>query len=500
MTPSRPARRVVYIVIDGMRTESFEQVVGSGKAPALTFLRDRASYVRDSVAVFPTITPCATASLITGATPDRHGIPGQCWYDRDEQRIVNYGQGPRLAFVERVREVTTDLFVNLNQRHLRKEVDTLHESLDDLGFVTASTNYLVHRGRHPQRLEPNVLERLFLGEHVAEQTLLGPKEHYFADVIAGPTGACEDKLGVRGKVKRIKATDEWAACVTRELLERGRADMILFYLHENDHISHHKGPKTQFDNLVRAGDLVGHVLESLGSWERTVQEVGFVLTADHGQSPVIKDDDHLIDLDDVLDDFALVAPDRGKDTFQEGDVVQCGNGRAGYLYLAPDRRAELFGPVIKTLGTHPGIDQVLWREDGWRVVDSDRGRLRFRPASLGGVVDERGQRWEVEGDLGAVDGVVEDGEIRTPEYPLALWRIHAALGLDRIGDVVCTSRLAYEVANIIDTDHRGEHGSLHAQDSLVPFLSTLDDPPLHPSTVDVAPHILQHFEGLAHSR
>jgi predicted AlkP superfamily pyrophosphatase or phosphodiesterase len=490
----------VYIVIDGMRTESFEQVVGSGKAPALTFLRDRASYVRDSVAVFPTITPCATATLITGATPDRHGIPGQCWYDPDEQRIVNYGQGPRLAFVERVREVTTDLFVNLNQRHLRKEVDTLHESLDDLGFVTASTNYLVHRGRHPQQLEPNVLERLFLGEEVAAQTLLGPEEHYFADVIAGPTEACEDRLGVRGKVKRIKATDEWAACVTRELLERARADMILFYLHENDHISHHKGPKTQFDNLVRAGELVGHVLDALGSWEQTAQEVGFVLTADHGQSPVIKDAEHFIDLDDVLDDFALVTPDRGKDTFEEGDIVQCGNGRAGSLYLAPNRRAELFGPVIKTLGTHPGVDQVLWRKEDWRVVDSDRGRLRFRPASSGGVVDERGQRWDVEGDLGAVDGVVEDGEIRTPEYPLALWRIHAALGLDRIGDVVCTAKLTYEVANIIDTDHRGEHGSLHAQDSLVPFLSTLDDPPIHPSTVDVAPHILRHFQALAGHR
>jgi predicted AlkP superfamily pyrophosphatase or phosphodiesterase len=248
MPTSGRVRRVVYIVIDGLRTDAFEQVVGSGRAPALSFLRERAAYVRDAVAVFPTITPCATASLITGATPDRHGIPGQCWYDPEEQRIVNYGQGPRLAFVEKVREVATDLFVNLNQRHLRQDVDTLHESLDDLGFVTASTNYLVHRGRHPQRLDPNALEKLFLDDHVAGQTLLGPKEHYFADVVSGPTEACQEQLGVRGKVKRIKATDEWAACVTRELLEHGRADMILFYLHENDHISHHKGPDTQFDN------------------------------------------------------------------------------------------------------------------------------------------------------------------------------------------------------------------------------------------------------------
>jgi hypothetical protein len=302
-------------------------------------------------------------------------------------------------------------------------------------------------------------------------------------------------------VKRVKATDEWAACVTRELIEGERADMILFYLHENDHVSHHQGPKTQFQNLVRSGELIGNVLDALGSWERTADEIGFVLTADHGQSPVIKDDDHFVDLDDVLEDFAVVKPDRGKETFEDGELVQCGNGRAGSIYLDPQRRSALLDPVAKTLGAHPGIDQVMWREDDWRVVDSDRGRVRFRPGHGGrGVVDERGNRWEIEGDLGAVDGVVEDGEIRTPEYPVALWRIHAALGLDRIGDVVCTSKLMHEVANVIDTDHRGEHGSLHAQDSLVPFLSTLDDPPLHPSTVDVAPHILRHFEHLAERR
>ena len=490
-------RRVVYVVIDGMRTEAFEQAAASGRAPALTYLRERSHYVRDSVAAFPSITPCATATLITGATPDRHGIPGQCWYDRDEQRIVNYGQGPRLAFIERVREVATDLFINLNSKHLRPDVSTLHEDLADMGLTTASTNFLVYRGRHRQDVQPSAWEKLFLDEGAAEAELLGPSEHYFADVVSGPSAACEEHLGVRGKLKRIKAADEWASCVARNLVEQGAADMILFYLHENDHFSHHKGPAVQFENLVRAGELIGNVMEALGSWDRTLEEVGFVLTADHGQSPVLKDDDHFIDLDDVLADFDVVEPHReNPDPLEGRDLVQCGNGRAGFVYLAEDRRDALIEPVIKTLNAHRGIDQVLWRDEDWRVVESDRGTLRFRPASEGGVVDERGNRWEYEGDLDAVDGVAEGGELRTPEYPLALWRIHHALGLDRLGDVACTSRLTYEIANIIDTDHKGEHGSLHAQDSLVPFLSTLADPPIRPATADVAPHILEHFRNL----
>jgi predicted AlkP superfamily pyrophosphatase or phosphodiesterase len=493
-------RRVVYIVIDGMRTDAFEQACASGLAPALTYLKERSHYARDSVAAFPSITPCATATLITGATPDKHGIPGQCWYDFDEQRYVNYGQGPRLAFISKMKEVATDLFVNLNHKHLRKDVKTLHESLDELGFTTASTNFLVHRGTHRQNVHPDAIEKFFLEEHVAGRELLGPKEHYFADVISGPTAACQEHLGIKGKLKRVKATDEWASCVARQLLERDAADMVLFYLHENDHVSHHKGPHTQFENLVRAGELIGNVMQALGSWERTLDQVGFVLTADHGQTPLIKDDEHFIDLDDVLDDFRIVHAERGPDRFDGGEIAHAGNGRAGFVYLHPDRKDELRAPVIKTLLGHKGVDQVMWREDGWNVVGSHRGRLRFRPAERGGLVDERALRWEVEGELGAVDGVTGGDELRTAEYPLALFRIHHSLLLDRIGDVVVTSKVMSEIANIIDTKHKGEHGSLHAQDSEVPFLSTLADPPLHPGTLDVSPHILRHFERVAEQR
>ncbi|HEX2295208.1 MAG TPA: hypothetical protein VHN37_07865, partial [Actinomycetota bacterium] len=70
--------------------------------------------------------------------------------------------------------------------------------------------------------------------------------------------------------------------------------------------------------------------------------------------------------------------------------------------------------------------------------------------------------------------------------------------LERMGDVVVTPKLTYEYTDLAGGHHRGggDHASLHAQDSLVPFLSTLDDPPLRPATVDVVPHIVRHFEKL----
>jgi hypothetical protein len=124
--------------------------------------------------------------------------------------------------------------------------------------------------------------------------------------------------------------------------------------------------------------------------------------------------------------------------------------------------------------------------------------MRFEQADGGGISDERGHKWHIEGDLGAVSGVVEENVIRTPEYPLALWRIKSALDLKRIGEILATLKLTWECEDLAGGDHRGggDHASLHAQDSIVPFLSTLASPPLRPATVDIAPHIVEHFRRL----
>lgn len=491
-----PPHKVVYVVIDGMGTEAFERAVSSGGAPALAALKERAHYVRDSVAIFPTITPAATASLVTGAVPAQHGIPGTCWYDRTAERFVNYGQSARAAVVEGLGQIVEDVLYNLNQRHLSPKVKTLHEHLGALGFVTASINFMVFRGPHEIELRPNLLERLLFNRRLPRR-LPGPREHYFADVVEGDSRACSKLLSTRRPAERIRATDAWSACVTRALLERDAADMILFYLHENDHLSHRSGPGSQVDNLIAADAHLATVLDAYGSWDATFDRVGFVLTADHSQSPVADDDDHILDLDEILDGFERVSPGRGREPFDGADLAAAGNGRVAFVYLAEGRRELLRAPVAGALLQEPGIDQVMWRAGGGYAVRSARGFLRFEPAP-GGVRDERGHTWAVHGDLEVVGGVIDSGELRTPEYPLALWRIASALDLDRIGDIVATTRLTYEVKDLAGGHHRGggDHASLHAQDSIVPFLSTLEQPPLHPVTSDVAPHINAHFEAL----
>ncbi|HJR45836.1 MAG TPA: alkaline phosphatase family protein [Actinomycetota bacterium] len=494
-------KRIVYVIVDGMGTDAFEQATSSGRAPAFAFLKSHGKYVRDSVAVFPTITPAATASLITGATPDAHGIPGMCWYDRDAQRFVNYGQSPRAAIVQGVSQVVRDVMLNLNAKHLSPKVETIHEQLDHLGLSTASVNFMLFRGPYMHDVDPNLFAKALFRKKLPDQAP-GPKEHYFADAITGPSEACSNLLSTRGVDKRIRATDAWAACVTRDLLERGAAEMILFYLHENDHASHREGPQSQVDNLAEADEHLAYVLDAFDSWEQAIDEVGFVVTADHAQSPISNDKDHILDLDEVFSDFKRVRLKPGKERFRGHDLAAAGNGRIGFVYLDEERKDLLRGPAIETLRATQGIDQVMWREADAYVVASDRGTVRFWSGNGdGSVVDERENKWHYEGDLDAVGGVEEENLLRTPEYPLAFWRIKCAMDLDRIGDVVFTNVLTWETKDLAGGDHRGggDHASLHVQDSTIPFLSTLDEPPLHPSTVDVVPHIVSHLRR-AHSR
>jgi hypothetical protein len=486
-------KKVVYVVVDGMGTDAFEQATASGRAPALAFIKENAAgYVRDSVAIFPTITPAATASLLTGAVPSEHGVPGMCWYDRDAQRFVNYGQSPRAVLAGGVSRFVRDVVLNLNSRHLSKGVDTIHEQLDRLGVRTASINFMLFRGPYMHDVDPNMIAKLF--EDELPEQIPGPKEHYFADLVNG--SAESSPLRNRSIHKIVKATDGWAAHVTRDLLERDAADMILFYLHENDHASHRSGPQSQVDNLAEADEHIAHVLDAFPSWEQALDEVGFVITADHAQSPISNEKDHILDLNDVLADFERVQPDSEDENFGGKDLAAAGNGRVGFVYLNETRKARLREPVVRALLETTGVDQVMWRDEDAYVVTSRRGTLRFCESSSDGVVDERDGKWSFEGDLEAVGGVVEGNALRTPEYPLAFWRIASALDLDRIGDIVFTNQLTYETKDLAGGDHRGggDHASLHAQDSIVPFLSTLADPPIRPSTVDVVPHIVRHFD------
>ena len=90
--------------------------------------------------------------------------------------------------------------------------------------------------------------------------------------------------------------------------------------------------------------------------------------------------------------------------------------------------------------------------------------------------------------------------ILSEKYPNAFERIACILSLKNSGHLMVTARPGYEFKLPRTSVHGGggSHGSLHAQDSVVPLLiAGAPDGikmPLHPRTVDVAPVCLNVLE------
>lgn len=73
MTPASPVRRVVLVVLDGLRPDAIPRF-GLSHIAALS--REGASTMLGRT-VAPSVTACAMASLLTGASPERHGLQSE---------------------------------------------------------------------------------------------------------------------------------------------------------------------------------------------------------------------------------------------------------------------------------------------------------------------------------------------------------------------------------------------------------------------------------------
>src|SRR5881275_3547974 len=122
-----------------MTPAAFERAVDDGRAPTLAFLAEHGDY-RRGTSVFPSLTPVCLSSIATGAGPDVHHIPHLVWWHRGEQRIVEYGSSFAAVRAAGLARSLRDTIVDLNARHLSRDVSTVYEELEDAGLTTAAIN------------------------------------------------------------------------------------------------------------------------------------------------------------------------------------------------------------------------------------------------------------------------------------------------------------------------------------------------------------------------
>jgi Type I phosphodiesterase / nucleotide pyrophosphatase len=487
---SQAPMKLVLVVVDALKPAMLERAIAAGRAPAMARIRERGVYVGDCVAAFPSVTPVCAATITTGVGPDRHLIPSMNWYHREEGRYVEYGSSFSASRQFGVVRSMTDTVYRMNDEHLSKDVETVFESLDDLGVRTAGTTYLIYRGRHPHEVANESALARIVTSTLFRRTILGPQELFYADLYASRKTGCRGQLGLPG------ARDQHTGCVGAYLAEHDLFDFMLFSLPDNDAYSHRNGPHAQVTSIAAADRQIERLMHAAGGPDEFLDQHAVIVLSDHSQAPV----EERIRLDYAFADFDVATPSPSRSIGAE--VALSPAQRSAMIYaLDRDRAQPLVERAVDVVRELEGVDLIMTMADSGgteAIVRGRRGELRFTAG--GELSDARGERWSVEGDLGVLRAELQDGRFLSTEYPDALARIWSALRCPNAGDVLLSAGPGFEFVDWGGSDHvgGGSHGSLHRSDSLGALLWCGTGPDSRSareqwSLRDVAPMVRSHF-------
>ncbi len=501
-----PDKKLILTYVDSLRTDMLLRAVGEGRAPTFGALIERGVLIPDCVSSFPSVTPVASAEMVTGAGAEEHWISGMNWYHRLERRYVEYGSSLEASRAFGVFRTLYDLVYNMNLAHLNPGIETAFERLDDAGLRTACTPFLIYRGRHRHQVSLEGLLR-----RAVDATRLkfrhhtwGPAELFYGDLYASREVPCKS-TSIPG------SRDGYSACCAAELVKDDGFDFLLLSLPDNDNYSHRNGPEASVESIAKADHCFGKVVEAAGGIDRFLDRYALILLADHAQTPVRRG----LPLVELLSrEWSVLRPSEAQP--ERAQLAVSPTGRAAHVYLLPGE-GERPDPdaVRQALGVIEGVDLVCRLEDGegvplerreqsapgngaTAVVERGDRRLRFRPG--GEVGDLRGGRWHLDGDLEALEARVEQGRLRSDAYPDPLARVWSALGSPHAGDFILSLAPGFEAVDWGGVTHAGggSHGALHAGDSLGPLLFVGCGPDDRSERAqwalrDVVPVIAQHF-------
>lgn len=501
-----PRKKLVLAYVDSLRTDMLERAVEEGRAPTFGTLLERGVLVPDCVSSFPSVTPVASAEMVTGVGADRHWISGMNWYHRLERRYVEYGSSLEATRAFGVFRALYDLVYNMNLAHLSPEVETVFESLEDAGARTACTPFLIYRGRqrHEVSLEGLLRRAVDATKLKFHHHTWGPTDLFYGDLYASRKVPCRS-TSIPGN------RDGYAACCAAELLREDLYDFLLLSLPDNDNYSHHHGPEATVESIAKADAAFATYAEAAGGIDEFLETHAVILLADHSQTEVHRG----LPLAELLAaEWSVLQPSEERPELAQLAVSPTGRAAHVYLLAGEGEPAEP-AAVAARLGVIEGIDLVCWLESvsgeplrrstpgepeggEWAAVEREGAALRFRPG--GEVGDLRGGSWEVEGDLAALEATVSDGRLSSETYPDPLARVWSALSAPQAGDFVVSLAPGFEAVDWGGVSHAGggSHGALHAGDSLGPLLFVGCGPDSADEREqwalrDVAPLIREHF-------
>ncbi|HEX3035194.1 MAG TPA: alkaline phosphatase family protein, partial [Thermodesulfobacteriota bacterium] len=388
-------KKLLLIVVDALASRVLISAMQSGKLPNISALAKAGSLSNECSAIFPSITPAATSSLVTGCYPRDHGIPGAFWYDDEKGDVAYYGSDLWVIVNEGINTFFEDFLIHLNQQKLK--VETLFQTVERAGLQAGCLNYIIFHGDVRHRVDVPLVLDVIPGVP-SKEDIYGPSILYLGDFVGAARETDHEavhRFGIHkaakvfkdraraGMFDRFGMEDDYTARTLIHLAQRrALPDFTVAYFPDNDFQSHEVGPHAAVTVLESFDTKLGELFAVYGRLEKMLQELCIVITGDHSQSDVQPDEEEAgIRLDELLKHFHLVDPGTLWDA--DDELMVCPNMGAAQIYFR-DPRPESIKRVIWRLLDDPRVDQIIWRAEftegnvpGYRIVTHRRGSLHF---------------------------------------------------------------------------------------------------------------------------
>ena len=491
--------KVLLVVIDAATARVVSPAIKTGQLPTLQRLAE-VGRLHESVTMFPSITPAATTTIITGHYPAQSGIVGASWYDEGAENVAYFGDDFWVIAREGFRAFLDDFLVGLNGDRLR--APTLFQTVERAGKSALCLNYLIFKGDVEHTVKIPGLLAMLPGVSRTE-VIKGPAFLCLGDFVATRTMRGTPLVDKGGMKHRFGMDDASTGQLLVEVAEdRAFADFTVAYFADNDYRSHEIGPHAALKVVEEVDRSLARMFEAAGGMETMLRDTYVIVTSDHGHCEVLDDTERAtIHLDVALGEFKQAA--LGKPWADGDEMMICPNMRAAEVYLRHHDAATLLRVIEQALGDRR-VDHAFWRvevegaaRNGYAARNAD-GHLEFWRGKEGGETaqDAYGTDWSWRGNLSVLDAHVEDGRLRWNDYPNAFERITGALDAPKSGAVWFTARPGCEFEVPGGKAHVGgaSHGGLHALESLCPFViagPATVDLPNDMRSVDIAPLCLE---------
>ncbi|MFN8651404.1 MAG: alkaline phosphatase family protein [Gemmatimonadales bacterium] len=455
------ARRVVLLLVDGLRPDVAEAALGRGELPALAAMTKDAGVAR-GVTVFPSTTSVAYLPFLTGCTPGHCNVPSIRWLERTryagkwwrERQLVRSYCGYQAGCLDG--DVTAG-------------IRTIFELVpDSLGIFTP-----VAKGLTPER-DPSKHERKFWGA-VAHYLLW----HQPSDDAVSRHLLRGIDRGWRFIFAQFPAVDGYTHQSTPD------GEKVLEALRKVD-----RTVATMRERLAARGEL---------------EDTLIVMVSDHGAS-VVKT--HL----DLADWFRA----QGVKTMSHpvvwernphAAVMIAGNGSA-LVYATPGMPRPSRYPLARlrepgAFGVPADLVHRLVAEEAVAFVAAEERPGTVRVASLAGeaLVRRDGERITYQRAGGDPLAVGRDATLTPAEwleaswdgpYPDACVQLLDQFRAERTGDLIVIAKEGYDFRKRFEVpEHKSGHGSLIQAHMQIPVWTSVPGPGTPVRSVDLFPAMLE---------